>query len=118
MVRDAEANKEEDKKFQELVQARNQAEAMIHSSRQALKDGGADVDGALIAKIEQAIAEAESACKGDNKTAIEAKSNALMEAAQSLLAQARAKTEGSAAAPEAKPADDVMDAEFTEVKDK
>jgi molecular chaperone DnaK len=118
MVRDAEANKEEDKKFQELVQARNQAEAMIHSSRQALKDGGADVDGALIAKIEQAIAEAETACKGDNKTAIEAKSNALMEAAQSLLAQARAKTEGASAAPEAKPADDVMDAEFTEVKDK
>jgi len=121
MVRDAEANREEDKKFQELVQARNQAEAMIHSSRQALKDGGADVDGAQIAKIEQAIAEAESACKGDNKTAIEAKSNALMEAAQSLLAQARAKTEGTGApgaAPEAKPADDVMDAEFTEVKDK
>ncbi len=118
MVRDAEANREEDKKFHELVQARNQAEAMIHSSKQALKDGGADVDGAQIAKIEQAIAEAEAACKGDNKTAIEAKSNALMEAAQSLLAQARAKTEGSGAAPEAKPADDVMDAEFTEVKDK
>ena len=121
MVRDAEANREEDKKFHELVQARNQAEAMIHSSRQALKDGGADVDGALIAKIEQAIAEAETACKGDNKTAIEAKSNALMEAAQSLLAQARAKTEGAGAAgatPDAKPADDVMDAEFTEVKDK
>ena len=121
MVRDAEANREEDKKFHELVQARNQAEAMIHSSRQALKDGGADVDGALIAKIEQAIAEAETACKGDNRTAIEAKSNALMEAAQSLLAQARAKTEGAGAAgatPDAKPADDVMDAEFTEVKDK
>jgi molecular chaperone DnaK len=120
MVRDAEANREEDKKFQELVQARNQAEAMIHSSKQALKDAGADIDGAQIAKIEQAIAECEAACKGDSKAQIDAKSTALMEAAQSLMAQARAKSEAGAAGAgptTAKPADDVMDAEFTEVKD-
>jgi molecular chaperone DnaK len=119
MVRDAEANREEDKKFQELVQARNQAEGLIHSTKQALKDAGNSTDGAQIAKIEQALAEAEAATKGDNKAQIEAKSQALMEAAQSLLAQTRAKAEGSAG-PEA-PApgkDDVMDAEFTEVKDK
>jgi molecular chaperone DnaK len=120
MVRDAETNREEDKKFHELVGARNQAEGLIHSTKQAMKDAGSAVDGAQIAKIEQAISEAEAACKGDNKTQIEAKSQALMEAAQSLLAQARARTEGAAeqaqesAAGAAK--DDVVDAEFTEVK--
>ena len=122
MVRDAEANKEEDKKFHELVQARNQAEGLIHSTKQALKDGGSSTDGAQIAKIEQALSEAEAAVKSDNKVQIEAKVQALMEVAQSLLAQTRAKAEGGAgaeggAAPEA-PKDDVMDAEFTEVKDK
>jgi molecular chaperone DnaK len=120
MVRDAEANKEEDKKFHELVQARNQAEGLIHSTKQALKDGGSSTDGAQIAKIEQALAEAEAAVKSDNKAQIEAKSQALMEVAQSLLAQTRAKAEGGAG-PEAASAgtkDDVMDAEFTEVKDK
>ena len=122
MVRDAEANKEEDKKFHELVQARNQAEGLIHSTKQALKEGGSSTDGAQIAKIEQALSEAEAAVKSDNKVQIEAKAQALMEVAQSLLAQTRAKAEGGAgaeggAAPEA-PKDDVMDAEFTEVKDK
>ena len=121
MVRDAEANKEEDKKFHELVQARNQAEGLIHSTKQALKDGGSGTDGAQIAKIEQALAEAEAAVKSDNKVQIEAKYQALMEVAQSLLAQTRAKAEGGAgpegAAPDAAK-DDVMDAEFTEVKDK
>ena len=122
MVRDAEANKEEDKKFHELVQARNQAEGLIHSTKQALKEGGSSTDGAQIAKIEQALSEAEAAVKSDNKVQIEAKVQALMEVAQSLLAQTRAKAEGGAgaeggAAPEA-PKDDVMDAEFTEVKDK
>ena len=122
MVRDAEANKEEDKKFHELVQARNQAEGLIHSTKQALKDGGSGTDGAQIAKIEQALAEAEAAVKSDNKVQIEAKSQALMEVAQSLLAQTRAKAEGGSgaeggAAPQP-PKDDVMDAEFTEVKDK
>jgi molecular chaperone DnaK len=120
MVRDAEANREEDKKFQELVGARNQAEGLIHSTKQALKDAGNSTDGAQIAKIEQALAEAEAAVKGDSKAQIEAKSQALMEAAQSLLAQTRAKAEGGGAEQaEAAPAkDDVMDAEFTEVKDK
>jgi molecular chaperone DnaK len=120
MVRDAEANREEDKKFHELVTARNQCEGLIHTTKQALKDAGSSVDGAQIAKIEQAVAEAEAAAKGDNKAAIEAKSQALMEAAQSLLAQTRAKAEGGAPEGEAPaaPKDDVMDAEFTEVKDK
>jgi molecular chaperone DnaK len=120
MVRDAEANREEDKKFQELVGARNQTEGLIHTTKQALKDAGNNTDGAQIAKIEQALAEAEAAVKGDNKAQIEAKSQALMEAAQSLLAQTRAQAEGAAGAePQAASAkDDVMDAEFTEVKDK
>jgi molecular chaperone DnaK len=124
MVTDAEVNREEDKKFHELVGARNQAEALIHSARQALKDGGSKVEGSQIAAIESAIAELETANKSDNKAQIEAKTNALMEASQSLLAQARAEAGAAGADGGAGPAaankqdDDVVDAEFTEVKDK
>jgi molecular chaperone DnaK len=123
MVRDAEANKEEDRKFHELVQARNQAEALIHSTKQAIKDAGSKAGAEQIAKIESALAELESVVKGDNKAQIEAKSNALMEAAQSLLAQARAEQapgaeSGSGQGAAQAPREDVVDAEFTEVKDK
>jgi len=123
MVRDAEANREEDKRFHELVQSRNQAEALIHSTRQALKESGDKVGGEQIAKIEAALAELEGVVKADNKAQIEAKTNALMEVAQSLLAQTRAgqadtSHEGEPApGARPKPQDDVVDAEFTEVKD-
>jgi molecular chaperone DnaK len=121
MVSDAEAHREEDKKFQELVTARNQADALVHSARSAIKDNGDKVGGDLIGRVEGAIAEVETAMKGDDKAQIEAKSKGLEEAAQALFAAAAAAQqppsgEGEASG-EAPKNDDVVDAEFTEVKD-
>jgi molecular chaperone DnaK len=121
MVQDAEAHREEDKKFHELVHARNQADALIHASRTAIKDHGDKVPGEMIGRVEGAIAEVETAMKGDDKVQIETKSKALEEAAQSLFAAANAGQQGPAdagAGPSASSRnDDVVDAEFTEVKD-
>src|SRR5688572_16846502 len=90
MVRDAEANREEDKKFHELITARNQADGLIHATRSAIKEHGSKVDGAQIGSIETALADLETAMKGDDKAQIEAKTNALQQAAQSLYAAASA----------------------------
>jgi len=120
MVADAEAHREEDKKFQELVGARNQADALVHAARSSIKDNGDKVPGDLIGRVEGAIAEVETAMKGDDKGQIEAKSKALEEAAQALFAAAAAAAQQSApadAATGAPKTDDVVDAEFTEVKD-
>ena len=123
MVQDAEAHREDDRKFQELVQARNQADALVHSTRTAIKDNGDKVPGDVIGQVESAIAEVEAAMKGDDKAQIEGKTKALEEAAQSLFAAAAAAGQAGeagpgAAGPEAgAQADDVVDAEFTEVKD-
>ncbi|HVI26615.1 MAG TPA: molecular chaperone DnaK [Xanthomonadaceae bacterium] len=125
MVQDAEAHREEDKKFQELVQARNHADALIHAARSAIKDNGDKVAGDVIGRAEGAIAELETAMKGDDKAQIEAKSRALEEASQSLFAAAAAAgQQGGAEGPSAGAGaqggaggDDVVDAEFTEVKD-
>ncbi len=122
MVADAEAHREEDQKFHDLVTARNQADALIHGARSAIKDNGDKVPGDVIGRVEGAIAEVETAMKGDDKAQIEAKTKALEEAAQSLFAaaaaaqQAPSGEEGAAGGPEQKN-DDVVDAEFTEVKD-
>lgn len=121
MVSDAEAHREEDQKFHELVQARNHADALIHTARSAIKDNGDKVPGDVIGRTEGAIAELETAMKGDDKGQIEAKSKALEEAAQSLFAAASA-AGGQPGGAEAGTAggtrsDDVVDAEFTEVKD-
>jgi len=118
MVADAEANREEDKKFQELVSVRNQADALVHSTRTAINEHGSKVDGAVLGNVQSALGELETAMKGDDKAQIEAKTRALEEASQQLFAasaqgaQAEAGTTGAAAA-----GDDVVDAEFTEVKD-
>ena len=124
MVADAEAHREDDLKFQELVQARNQADALVHSTRSAIKDNGDKVPGDVIGQVESAIAEVETAMKGDDKGQIEAKTKALEEAAQSLFAAAAAAGQAGdagAAGAEAQDggaqAEDVVDAEFTEVKD-
>ncbi len=121
MVADAEANREEDQKFQELVQARNHADALIHSARSAIKEHGEKLPGEAIGRAESAIAELETAMKGDDKGQIEAKSRALEEAAQSLFAAAAAGQPGEDApagdSGASAKADDVVDAEFTEVKD-
>src|SRR5687768_11369560 len=119
MVQDAEAHREEDKKFHELVQARNHADALIHATRSAITESGDKVGGDVIGRAEGAIAELETAMKGDDKGQIEAKSKALEEAGQALFAAAAAAQQGpEAAGGEGAPRnEDVVDAEFTEVKD-
>ena len=123
MVKDAEANAEEDKKLTELVASRNQAEALIHSVKKSLADYGDKLDAAEKEKIEAAVAEAEDAVKGEDKAAIDAKAEALGTVSQKLgemmYAQAQAEA-GQAADAETKKAaaDDVVDADFEEVKDK
>ena len=118
MVQDAESHREEDKKFHELVTARNQADALIHATRSTIKDNGDKLPGDAIGRAEGAIAELETAMKGDDKGQIEAKTKALEEAGQALFAAAAAAGQPQSAGGDAgKPADDVVDAEFTEVKD-
>ncbi len=128
MVRDAEAHAEEDKKAHELVDARNQLDTLVHTVKKALAEHG-DKIGDDKAKIEAAIAEAEEAVKSGDKAAIDAKSEALAQVSQKLgehiyaQAQAEAGAAGGAGAGAstggAKSSDpDVVDAEFTEVKDK
>jgi len=141
MVKDAELNAAEDKKKLELVQARNQADAMIHSVKKSLAEHGGTLDEAEKAKIEAAIKDAEEALKGENKTEIESKTDALMTASQKLgekvyadmqaaqqaasgagaagsAGAAGAASGGEAGAPGAKPDDEnVVDADFKEVKD-
>ena len=120
MVQDAESHREEDKKFHELVQARNVADALIHATRSAIKDNGDKVGGEAIGRAEGAIAELETAMKNDDQVQIEAKSKALEEASQALFAAASAGQQadgGAEAQPGAPRNDDVVDAEFTEVRD-
>lgn len=124
MVRDAEANAEEDKKFEELTQARNQGDAMVHSAKKTMEEAGDKATEEEKANIEKATAELEEALKGDDKEAIDAKTAALTEAisgvAQKMYAEAAQQAEAEQAAggaEEAKPGDDAVDAEFEEVKD-
>ena len=123
MVRDAEANADADAKFEELVTARNQADGMVHSTRKQVEEAGEELPSEDKEKIEAALTELEEAIKGDDKEAIEAKTQALMEASAKLMEIAQAKQqaqgapEGAAPEADAAPADDVVDAEFEEVKD-
>ncbi len=121
MVRDAEANADEDAKFEELVQARNQADGMVHSTRTQITEAGDDLPAEDKEKIEAALTELETAIKGDSKEEIEAKQQAAIEASAKLMEIAQAKAQSQAGpegeAPEAAPADDVVDAEFEEVKE-
>jgi molecular chaperone DnaK len=124
MVRDAEANKEDDKKFHELVATRNKADQLVHATRAAIKEHGGKVDGSQIGAIETALADLEKVMKGEDKDGIESKITALESAAQSRAAAAAAAGQAGAAgdaggqAGGSAPKDDVVDAEFTEVKDK
>jgi molecular chaperone DnaK len=127
MVKDAEAHAEEDRKQLELVNARNQLEALTHSVRKSLKDYGDKLDAGEKEKIDAAIKDAEGALKSENKAELDAKSQALAQAAQKLGAEMYAEqqagaghAEQQAGGGEAKKDEDgnVVDAEFTEVKDK
>jgi len=124
MVQDAVANKEADAKFEELVQARNQADGMIHGTRTQIEEAGDALPEEDKKAIEEALDALETARKGDDKAEIEAKTQALMEASSKLMeiAQAKAAAEGQGApeggeASSGKADDDVVDAEFEEVKD-
>jgi len=129
MVKDAEANAAEDHKRVEITNARNQADALVHSVKKSLAEYGDKIDAAEKAKIEEAVKAAEESLKSDDKAEIEAKTNALMTASQKLgeLMYAKAQAEGGAqAAADAAPEgageakrpkdDDVVDADFKEVK--
>jgi molecular chaperone DnaK len=134
MVRDAEANAEEDKRLKEVAEAHNQGDALVHSTRKALTEHGDKLDAAEKTAIEAAIKELEEALKSNDKALIEAKSTALSTVAQKLgekmyadmqAQQAAGDAAGAAAGTQAsgggsnKPADDdVVDADFKEVKDK
>jgi len=133
MVRDAEANAAEDKRLKELAESHNQGDALVHSTRKALAEHGDKLDAGEKDKIEAAIKDLEEALKGNDQAAIDAKVTALSTAAQKLgekmyadmQAQQAAGAAGaeqpsaSASAGGSKPADDdVVDADFKEVKDK
>ncbi|PRD13406.1 molecular chaperone DnaK [Pantoea coffeiphila] len=120
MVRDAEANAESDRKFEELVQTRNQGDQVAHSTRKQLTDAGDQLPADVKAPIEAALTELDTALKGEDKAEIEAKIQALMEVSGKLMefAQQQQAAGGAAEAAEGKKDDDVVDAEFEEVKDK
>ena len=121
MVRDAEANAESDRKFEELVQTRNQGDQVVHSTRKQLEEAGDKLSADDKAPIESALTELETALKGEDKAAIEAKIQALMEVSSKLIELAQQQQAGAAADAgdaSAKKDDDVVDAEFEEVKDK
>ncbi len=134
MVRDAEAHAAEDKRFRELVETRNKADGMIHTVEKTLKDLGDKVDPGERAKVEAAISDLRTALKGDDRNVIEKKTEALAQASSSIAQKAYASQAGAegAAGPGGGGAagggagasggqagrDDVVDAEFEEVKDK
>lgn len=124
MVKDAEAHAEEDKKARALIETKNSAENMIHATEKSIKDLGEKVEADEKSQAEAAIAELRTALEGDDKDVIEAKVTTLTEVAGKIAEKAyAAETEAGnaqAAGEEAasKPAEDVVDAEFEEVKDK
>ncbi|HET6632838.1 MAG TPA: molecular chaperone DnaK [Rhodanobacteraceae bacterium] len=125
MVADAESHREDDKKFQELVVTRNKADQLVHATRAALKEHGGKLDGSQIGPIEEALSELEKVMKGEDKDHIESRITQLEQAAQPLQAAASQAGGGQpGGAPDEPPPgggsaqpDDVVDAEFTEVKD-
>ncbi|MEL5512053.1 molecular chaperone DnaK [Serratia bockelmannii] len=122
MVRDAELNAEADRKFEELVQTRNQADHLIHGTRKQLEEAGDKLPAEDKTAIEAALKDLEAAVKGEDKAEIEAKTQALVQVSGKLLemAQAQQAQQGADAGADnaAQKDDDVVDAEFEEVKDK
>ena len=129
MVKDAESHADEDRKFHELVNARNQADNMIHATQKSLKDLGDKVDAEEKSKVETAIADLQEALKNDDKDLIESKTQALAEASAKIAervyaqqqeaqgeAASSATTEKTGATGESDK-ENVVDAEFEEVKE-
>jgi molecular chaperone DnaK len=131
MVKDAELNAEEDKKVKELAEARNQGDALVHSTKKSLTEYGDKLDAGEKEKIESAITDLEGSLKSGDKAEIDAKVAALSTAAQKLgekmyadmqAQQGAAGAQGAQGgaqpgAESSKPEDDVVDADFKEVKD-
>ena len=126
MVQDAEANAEADKEFEEMIQVRNTADGLVHATKKTLEEAGDKATAEEKEAIEKAIADVEEAMKGTDKAAIEAATTALTEASSGLAqkmyaeqqAAEQAGAEGGEQAQDAGQDDDVVDAEFEEVKDK
>ncbi len=117
MVSDAEAHADEDAKFRDLVNVRNQADAMLHATEKSLAELGEKVDPAERGRIESAVADLKDALKSEDKGRIEAKTSALAEASASMAQKAYEQTQTGADGGMAGGADDsVVDAEFEEVK--
>lgn len=121
MVRDAEANAEEDRKFEELVSVRNQGDQLVHATRKMISEAGDKAGADEKVAIEKALADLEAALKGDDKAQIESQMNALSQAtaplAQKMYAEQAESGEAAQGGEKAKGGDDVVDAEFEEVKD-
>ncbi len=121
MVSEAEAHAAEDAKFRELIETRNQADALIHATEKSLSELGDKVSGEERAKIESAVADLREAAKGDSKSVIEAKLRTLSEASAGMAQRLYASQQGGAEPSDAKAggseSDNVVDAEFEEVKD-
>lgn len=123
MVQDAEANAEADRKFEEVVTARNSLEGLIHATKKTLEEAGDKATAEEKSAIEAAVAKAEEAVKGDDKEAMDAATKELSEASGSLAQKMYAEQAQAAGGPEAQgqpeqPAEEgVVDAEFEEVKD-
>jgi len=136
MVRDAEAHAEEDKRFRELVDTRNKADALVHAVEKSLKSLGDKVEAAERARVESAVSDLRGALKGDDRGVIEKKTEALAQASASIAQRAYAAEQGGTAGAAAggdtgdggaaggpsgggkAGGEDVVDAEFEEVKDK
>ncbi|MFA5664712.1 molecular chaperone DnaK [Castellaniella sp.] len=123
MVKDAELNAEEDHRIAELAQARNQADGLVHATRKSLAEHGDKLEASEKEAIEDAIKALEDAAKGDDKAAIDAKTEALATASQKLgekmyadMQAQQAAAGGAEGAEPAAGADDVVDADFKEVK--
>jgi molecular chaperone DnaK len=129
MVKDAEAHAEEDRKLRELVDARNQADGLLHTVRKTLKENESKIDASEKEKIEAAANELEQAIKGDDIEDIKKKSETLAQASHKLAEQMYAKSSADGASPaggngadagaeaNADTKENVVDAEFEEVKD-
>ena len=120
MVADAESHAAEDERFEQLVQARNSGDALAHSTRKMLQENGDKIDADAKGKIEAALAQLETALKGDDKEAIETKSQELIQASQALteaMVQQQQAADAAGDSDEASSANDAVDAEFEEVQD-
>jgi molecular chaperone DnaK len=121
MVKEAEANAESDKKQREAIEAKNQAESLLHSTEKSLKDYGDKVSAEDKGAIETAVADLKGVLEGDDADVIKEKTNALAEASmklgEAMYKASQAEAEAKAAGGDKSADDDVVDADFEEVKD-